>query len=201
MTFLAALAGYVIGSIPTAGLLGRLKGVDLRRDGSGNPGTKNALSTGGPLLAASVLTAEVVKGYGAVWLGASLTDDAGAIAAGIGAIAGNVFNIWYRFEGGKGLGISAGVLVGVWPWSLPFAVGLIVIALLIKKSAGIASLITLAGLVIMAVVWPIYDLPTGGETDAGLLLLTLAMAGIMGWKHWRDSPLNPAWHPEPPAPT
>ena len=84
MTLLAVLAGYAIGSIPTAAPIARLWGIDLRQQGSGNPGTKNALGTGGPLLAAAVLIVEAVKGYLAVWLGYSIAGDGGAIAAGMG---------------------------------------------------------------------------------------------------------------------
>lgn len=194
MTLLSALAGYLIGSIPTAGLLARVKGVDLRREGSGNPGTKNALSTGGPLLAASVLIIEGAKGFGAVWLGFYLGGDPGAIAAGIGAVAGNVFNVWYRFEGGKGLGISLGVLAGAWPWAVPYALGIIIATVIISRSAGIASLAALVGLMTMSILWSSYEWPTGGvDSNAGLVVLAAGMTAVMAWKHWRDSPLNPAW--------
>jgi glycerol-3-phosphate acyltransferase PlsY len=188
------LIGYTIGSLPTAGLLARLRGVDLRAQGSGNPGANNALRTGGATLAASVLIVEAAKGYLAVRIGMGIASDPGAVAAGIGAVAGNVFNVWYRFEGGKGLGISLGVLTGVWPIALVPAVVVLVAAVLISRSAGIASLAALAALVVTAVVWPDTGWPTGGVSANGqLLVLSLGMAMLMGWKHWRDSPLNPGY--------
>lgn len=194
MTFVAAIAGYLVGSIPTAGFLGRLWGVDLRSEGSGNPGTKNALSTAGPTLAASVLLVEAAKGYAAVSLGWWLGGEQGAIVAGIGAVAGNVFNMWYRFEGGKGLAISLGVLARAWPLVIPVLVAIIVGAVLITRSAGLAALTTMAGLIISAVAWSANGWPTGGvATGPGLIALALAMTALMAWKHWRDSPLNPAW--------
>jgi glycerol-3-phosphate acyltransferase PlsY len=194
MMLLAALTGYLIGAIPTAGFLGHLMGVNLRIDGSGNPGTKNALSTRGPSLAAMVLLVEAAKGFGAVWLGSALAGDAGAVAAAIGAVAGNVYNVWYRFEGGKGLGISLGVLAGVWPTVLPVMVAVIVTTVLITRSAGIAALATMAGFIVSAFVWIVLELPTGGVTTGpGLIALTIAMTAILAWKHWRDSPLNPGW--------
>jgi len=194
MMLLAAVTGYLIGSIPTAGFLGHLMGVDLRSDGSGNPGAKNALSTRGPTLAAIVLLVEAGKGFGAVWLGWALADDPGAIAAAIAAVAGNVYNVWYRFEGGKGLGISLGILVGVWPTVLPVMVAVIVTTVLIARSAGLAALATMAGFIICGFVWDAMDLPTGGvATGPGLIVLTTGMTAILIWKHWRDSPLNPAW--------
>lgn len=197
MTLLAVLAGYLIGSIPTAGFLAGLRGIDLRREGSANPGSNNALRTGGPLLGASVLIVEAAKGFGAVSLGFYLADDTGAIAAGIGAVAGNVFNVWYRFDGGKGLGISLGVLAGTWPWVLPYVLGLLIAALLITRSAGIAALVTLAGLIVLAILWTQNGWPTGGvEPEQGLIVLSVSMAAVMGWKHWRDSPLNPTLRSE-----
>jgi glycerol-3-phosphate acyltransferase PlsY len=82
LTALAAIVGYLIGSIPSASLLGRLRGVDLRSEGSGNPGTASALGTSGPLLASLVLIVEAGKGSGAVWLGALHADETGAIGRG-----------------------------------------------------------------------------------------------------------------------
>lgn len=194
MGFLAFLAGYVLGSVPTAGLLGRLKGIDLRQEGSGNPGTNNALRTGGPALALTVLLVEATKGFLAVWLGGAMSDDVGVVAAGIGAVAGNVYNVWYRFEGGKGLGISLGVLAGLWPTVLPVVIGVIVIVVLLTRSAGIASLAAIAALLASSLVWVGLDAPTGGVApNVQVVVLAIAMALLMSWKHWRDSPLNPDW--------
>lgn len=191
---LAAIVGYAIGSIPTAGILGRMRGVDLRREGSGNPGTRNALVTGGAVLAAAVLLVEAAKGYLAVWLGAQLADDAGMVAAAIGAVAGNVYNIWYRFQGGKGLGISLGVLAAAWPTVLPVIVAVIVVAVVVTRSAGLAALASMAGLIACGVVWYDHVWPTGGiEPNRQLLVLSAGLTVIMVWKHWRDSPLDAGW--------
>lgn len=197
---LAGVLGYLIGSIPTAGFLARIRGVDLRAQGSGNPGANNALRTGGPTLAATVLLVEAAKGYAAVWAGMAIGGDAGAIIAGLGAVAGNVFNLWYRFGGGKGLGISLGVLAAAWPVALVPAVIVLVSSVLISRSAGIASLAALAALVVAGVVWEDTGWPTGGVSANGqLLVLALGMALLMGWKHWRDSPLNPEYRSRTPA--
>ena len=88
MTAVAAVVGYLVGSVPTATFLARFRGVDLRSEGSGNPGTVNALRVSGPWLAALILIVEAGKGWGAVWLGNALADETGAIAAGLGAVAG-----------------------------------------------------------------------------------------------------------------
>jgi glycerol-3-phosphate acyltransferase PlsY len=201
LTAVAAFVGYFLGSIPTAGFLGRLWGHNLRAEGSGNPGTKNALATGGPYLAVSVLLIEAAKGYLAVWVGGLIADDAGMVAAGVGAVAGNVFNVWYRFSGGKGLGISLGVLAAVWPNVLVVCITVIVVALLVTRSAGLASLAAMAGLLLSSVLWYVNEWPTGGvEPNAQLFVISIGLTAIMGWKHWRDSPLNSRWRSSHPTP-
>lgn len=195
MTLMAALVGYLIGSLPTAGVLGRLQGVDLRAQGSGNPGTANALRTSGPWLAAAVLIVEAGKGYAAASLGGWMAADIGAIAGGLGAVTGNVYNVWYRFEGGKGLGISLGVLSAIWPAALIPVVVVIVLGALISRSSGIASLSAIVALVVMAVLWFAYDWPTGGVEPGGqLIVLAVGIGAIIFWKHWQASPLSSPAH-------
>jgi len=65
----------------------------------------------------------------------------------------------------------------------------------VTRSAGLAALTAMASLLIAALVWPIQDWSTGGlvESGPGLVVLATGMTAIMGWKHWRDSPLNSAW--------
>lgn len=170
MEMLGAVAiGYLIGSIPTAGWLGRMWKVDLRREGSGNPGTANALSTGGPALAATVLLVEMAKGAGAAAMGSALADGPGLVAAGLAVAAGNLYNVWYLFAGGKGLGITAGVLLVGWPWVLPVVVAVIGISAWATKSSGGATIIAIAFLAASAVLWGPLGLPEGWGIDSGLL--------------------------------
>lgn len=196
MIALAGATGYLIGSLPTAGGLARLWGVDLRSQGSGNPGTANALRTSGPWLAMTLLTIEAAKGYAAVAAGLALADGGGAIAAGLGAVAGNVYNIWYRFRGGKGLGISLGVLAALWPLVLVPVVVVIAAGMVTTRSSGIASLLAVAALVASSVIWPSLGWPTGGlEPGRRLPALAIGIAALISWKHWRDVPLSSPSHP------
>ena len=191
MIVVAAGLGYMIGSIPTAAWLASARGVDLRHDGSGNPGTANALRTSGPWLAGSVLVVEAAKGYGAVWLGNLIADEIGAVMAGLGAVAGNVYNVWYRFNGGKGLGISLGVLAGLWPWVLVPIVVIIALGAMITRSAGTASLLAVVGLIALSLLWPLLGWKTGGiATDSQLLIISLGIGLLIFWRHWRNSPLS-----------
>ncbi len=184
----AALVGYLIGSIPTANGLAKLWGVDLRSGGTGNPGANNARRLGGYALAAAVLSVEMSKGVIAVVAGSFLADDIGAVLAGIGAIAGNVNNVWYRFQGGKGLAISAGVLLAAWPVALPFLLVLLALGAAVTRSSGIGALITLGGVVAGAILWSLLEWPHGwGVRPDTLLFLAPALVVLLTPKHLDDA--------------
>jgi glycerol-3-phosphate acyltransferase PlsY len=185
----ATVAGYLIGSLPTAVWLGRLWGVDLRRDGSGNPGANNARRLGGYTLAALVLIVEIGKGLLAVVVGLMIGDEAGGLAAGLAAVAGNVFNVWLGFEGGKGLGISGGVILGLWPAAFPIVVIVIVIASALTRSTGAGSLLTVVVLLVLALVWERFgiDARWGLDNSSLLVLLMIGLGMIVGPRHWQDA--------------
>lgn len=193
---LAALAGYAIGSVPTAVWLGRLWGVDLLRDGSGNPGANNARRLGGHTLSILILIIEVAKGLTAVVVGLAIGGEAAimgggaaGLAAGLGAVAGNVYNVWHRFEGGKGLGISGGVVLGLWPGAFPFVVLTLVFACVLTRSTGIGTLVTLGAVLVGAFAWEStgLDNPWGLADPVLLVLLVIGIGLIIGPRHWRDA--------------
>ena len=187
MIALSFIVGYLIGSIPSANWLASRRGIDLTAKGSGNPGTNNALRLGGPALAAYVLVAELVKGYAAVRLGAILADQSGAVAAGLAAVAGNVFNVWYRGRGGKGLAISGGVLLASSPALFGLSVLVIALVALATRSSGQAALVALAALIGGAVALSLAGWSSPGLISGGaLIVLTSGMAMVMAPKHWRD---------------
>ena len=195
MIVVAVAIGYLIGSLPTAAALGRLWGLDLRHQGTGNPGTNNARSLGGLPLAVLVLSVEIAKGASAVLLGAIIAGDEGAVVAGVAAVAGNVYNIWYRFEGGKGLGISAGVLAAAWPTVFVPIIVVIILAVLLTRRSGAATLIAISALNVFAFVWVFKDLPTGwGVSPTPILfVLSFGLSAVLLQKHLHDA-LRPIDH-------
>lgn len=176
---LAGLAGYILGATPTAIWWARTAGIDLRSQGSGNPGANNALRLGGPRLAALVLFTEMAKGAAAVLLGGQLADGQGMVLGGLGAVAGNLYNVFLGFKGGKGLGISAGVLLAAWP--TVFIPILVIIALVtwLTHSSDAATLVALTTLLLLSVVWVFADLPTGWGVAEEELILALAVGLAM----------------------
>lgn len=149
----AAIASYVLGSIPTGLWIGqRIKGIDIREHGSKNIGATNTLRVLGKQWGLIALLADMAKGGLAVALGY------GAVAAyqvspnaplicGVAAITGHTFSVFLRFKGGKGVATSAGAFLALaWqPTVVALAVFIIVVALTrMVSAASIAAAVTLA---------------------------------------------------------
>lgn len=136
-------AAYLVGSLPSSHVAGRLAGVDLRREGSGNLGGTNVLRVIGPGAAIPVIVVDVTKGFVPVWF-FHLWDGVGAawlaLAYGLAAIAGHVWSVFVDFRGGKGVATSGGVLLALAPFAV--LVGALVWGglALITRTASIASL-------------------------------------------------------------
>jgi glycerol-3-phosphate acyltransferase PlsY len=112
----AAVAGFLLGSIPFGLLLTRAAGLgDIRAIGSGNIGATNVLRTGNKALAAATLLLDGAKGAVAVLIGARLAGLDGVLAAGLTAVLGHMFPPWLGFRGGKGVATGFGVLIAAQP--------------------------------------------------------------------------------------
>ncbi|MBO6765104.1 glycerol-3-phosphate 1-O-acyltransferase PlsY [Maricaulis sp.] len=149
---IAAIGGYLFGSIPFGLVLVRLAGLgDIRAIGSGNIGATNVLRTGRKDLAAATLILDAGKaGIAAAVFGLLLGTTAGLVA-GAAAFIGHSFPVWLKFKGGKGVATFVGtMLVVFWP------VGLVVIGtwLLMAAIFRISSLAALtAALAAPAAAW------------------------------------------------
>jgi glycerol-3-phosphate acyltransferase PlsY len=142
---IAALVGYLLGSIPWGVILTRMAGYDdVRRIGSGNIGATNVLRTGSKALALSTLLLDLAKGAAAVELGALLSREA-ALAAAAAVILGHMFPVWLGFRGGKGIATGFGVLLALaWPVALLAFLLWLAIALLFHYSSLAALVAALA---------------------------------------------------------
>lgn len=174
--FIAAFAGYLLGSIPFGLLITRLAGLgDIRQIGSGNIGATNVLRTGRKDLAFATLLLDSFKAGLAVLLIASISGERNVgLVAGAFAFVGHCYPIWLGFKGGKGVATYAGLLVFASPLAL--AVGA-PIWLILFASTRISSL---AALTAAAVV------PLGayllGETQFATFLL-LGLSVLVFWTH------------------
>ena len=136
MIALAIVAGYLLGTFPSAELITRIatRGkVDIREFGSGNPGTLNAIHAIGNVWGMVVLFFDVAKGVAAGFLGWALAGPEGAYAAATASIAGHIFPVWSGFRGGKGVATSAGACLAVFPAYFPINLA---VALLERGALG-----------------------------------------------------------------
>jgi len=116
------IISYLIGSIPTAYIFGRLlKGIDIRQFGSGNVGATNALRVLGRGPGIAVLALDILKGFVAVVLVGNfissrtfiIGDEAIEILFGVSCILGHNWTVFLKFKGGKGIAATLGVLIGL----------------------------------------------------------------------------------------
>ena len=153
------VCAYLLGSFSGSLLLGRLRGVDIRTQGSGNAGGTNALRTQGWRFALGVVLIDVGKGALAAWLALRFALTAGALPpssvaylAVLAAAVGHVWPIWHGFRGGKGVGTLLGGLLVVWPAAVPWLLLAWLVVLVGTGYVGLASVIAVACLVPLALI-------------------------------------------------
>lgn len=160
----AVVIGYLIGAIPTAYIFGRiLKGIDIRKHGSGNVGATNAFRILGKGPGSCVLVIDVLKGV-VVTAGVTalfgLHEPYWKVILGLIAVCGHNWTVFLNFKGGKGIATSLGVLIG-----LTIAIDSIrpvviltfaswVVVFLISGYVSLASIVASVVLPVMALIFP-----------------------------------------------
>ena len=181
---LAYLLGSVVGSL----VVGRLRGgVDIRKQGSGNPGSTNALRTQGLAFGIWVIIIDVAKG----WIAAAVLPGlaipgippaSGAPAAwltaacALAAILGHVFPVWHGFRGGKGVATLVGSYAGLGPLLLLPLVATWLAVVMVSGFVGLSSIAA-------ALAMPVYLLLRDGARFTPLLGFALACAALVIYTH------------------
>lgn len=150
------IGSYLIGSIPSGLVIGKLKRIDVREYGSGNIGTTNVVRTLGARYGAIVLVADVLKGVVAVIMARYVVGSPMCeMAAGLAAVAGHDWSVFLRFRGGRGVATSLGGLLPMaMPAPLSGIIGLAVFVLVVLASryVSLASIVgSTSAVVAMAV--------------------------------------------------
>ncbi len=173
------LAAYLMGSIPFGLLLAKTKGIDIRKQGSGNIGATNVLRCLGKPLGITCFILDVLKGYLPAFVfpmvgtgAAGLQENFPSIGIlfGAAAILGHNFPIFLKFKGGKGIATSAGVLLGIAPLAVGLGILTWAIVFFISGYVSLGSII--ASIVVALTGWLRYDITTA---IALTLLGTLAI--------------------------
>jgi glycerol-3-phosphate acyltransferase PlsY len=183
-----SLLGYLFGSFPAGYFAGRLAGVDVRREGSGNIGATNVLRVLGKKWGYPVFAIDVLKGFAAVrislllvnfWPEAKPYSEYIAILTAITCVAGHTFPVWLRFKGGKGVATTAGALAGLVPLAVPFVFLVWIVVFEISRYVSLASMIAAISLPITVAL-----LARGNFVDTrALIYFSLAMMLLVLWRH------------------
>jgi glycerol-3-phosphate acyltransferase PlsY len=173
------LAAYVAGSVPTAYLAGRAKGVDLRKHGSGNLGATNAWRVLGWRIGLLVYLVDTLKGYLPVLLlpEPAAHPELAAIGYGVAAIVGHVRPVFLGFrKGGKGVATAGGVFFALAPIALLVAFAVFVAVFL---ASGFVSLGSLSA----AVALPLALLALDGWRPGAVFGISVLVAAFVFWTH------------------
>jgi glycerol-3-phosphate acyltransferase PlsY len=184
---LKVLISYLVGSVNGSLLLGRLKGVDIRQVGSGNPGGTNALRTQGATFALAVMIIDIGKGFLPPWWlpGVELpgvpADPAVSrewltLACAGAAVYGHCYPVWHGFSGGKGAATTIGAMLAVSPATL-LPAGLVFALVLVLT--GMVGLSTMSA----ALTLPAWQAVGRGLADAPLLVFLALLAAFIVFTH------------------
>jgi len=136
----ALVVSYLIGSFSFAILIAASSGVDIRTEGSGNPGASNVLRVLGRRTAILVLLGDGLKGAAAAWMGAAIVGPEFGYVTLLAAIVGHTFPIWHGFKGGKSVATAIGGFIFLAP-AVGLALGVVwIVIVAVWKTASIASI-------------------------------------------------------------
>ena len=139
---------YLIGTFPSASLVARANGVDIRTVGSGNPGASNVTRVLGWRKGVWVFVLDAAKGALAAGLGLVVDGRPAGYWLGAAAVVGHVFPAWQRFRGGKGVATGGGVFAVLSPFVF---VGLVAIWFVVSQVTRKASLASILIVVLLPV--------------------------------------------------
>jgi glycerol-3-phosphate acyltransferase PlsY len=181
-TLIAYLLGAVLGSL----VMGRVRGVDIREQGSGNAGGTNALRTQGWKFALGVVLIDVGKALLAVgWLPGVVLPLVGidpavdrtwlTVACAAAVVVGHVYPVWYEFRGGKGAATLIGAVAVISPLALVPVVAVWLATVMLTGFVGLGTMLGTATL-------PVY-FALAGPRSAPLVVFGLAMAAFVAYTH------------------
>jgi glycerol-3-phosphate acyltransferase PlsY len=189
VTLAGLLVGsYLLGSIPFGYLAGRLRGIDIRKVGSGNVGATNVVRVLGKRYGYPVFALDVLKGLGAVKISMLMapgrspewnSPEIFGILAGVCSVLGHLYPPWLKFEGGKGVATSAGALLALTPVATLIGVAIWIIVFWLTRYVSLASIIAAAALPIVIFVFSSQDQNNGKP----LVYSSACVAAVVIWRH------------------
>ena len=176
VSLIAAVFGYLLGSVPFAVIVSRAFGLaDPRSFGSGNPGATNVLRTGNKAAAALTLIGDAAKGWLAMAIATKVSAGETAVGiAGLAAFLGHVFPFTLGFKGGKGVATALGVMLGFSGAMAGIAAVIWLAVAFITRYSSLAALVAAASAPFLA--WFL----TG---QFAVVVPVTLMAGVLIYRH------------------
>ena len=141
---LGCIVCYLLGAVPFSVLFSRgMLHKDVRRYGSGNPGTSNMTRAFGIKYGLLVLLFDMAKGFGAVYLGQWIMGPLGAYLGALCAVAGHNWPIYLKFKGGKGVATTVGAMLAFVPYITLIAMACFLVVLAVSRYFSLGSLVCL----------------------------------------------------------
>jgi len=172
---LAFIGSYILGSIPFGFVVGKVKGYDIRKEGSGNIGSTNVFRVAGKKEGIFVFILDFLKGYLPVLYFTDISVLAGILAL-LGAIIGHMTTPFLRFKGGKGVATGFGGIIALMPLPAALAFGVWVLLVGITRRVSIGSLGA-------AISLPIFYLYTVEPTTKIILYFSILIAILVVITH------------------
>jgi len=182
------LGSYLLGSIPFGYVAGKIRGIDIRKIGSGNIGATNVVRVLGKRYGYSVFVLDFLKGFSAVKISMSIATDAGpewaspeifGIFAAIASVIGHSFPVWLKFRGGKGVATSAGALFGLIPLAALIGIVIWVLVCWFTRYVSVASVVAAATLPLVILIMTRLNQIHGNS----LFYSSLGLAAVVMWRH------------------
>ena len=172
---------YLLGTFPTAHLVGRLVGHDPMNEGSCNPGATNMYRVAGRGAGALVLLGDLIKGLAPTLVALLLAGRPVAMGCAVAAVLGHIAPLTRRLRGGKGVATYGGASLAMWSFA---ALGAVVLFLVITKWSGRPSVGSLVAV-------PLLPVGVGIQVVFGSVgwwepVLLSAVAMVIVGMHWRN---------------
>jgi len=178
---LGVLIAYLAGSIPSAYIAGRVRGIDLRQHGSGNLGATNVVRVLGPRIGGAVFLADFLKGFLPVYylpiVADTLQPQLWALIYGVAAILGHVKPIFLLGRGGgKGVATASGVFTALAPVPMVISMAVWIVVFAISRYVSLASLCG-------AVVLPVAIYVLHRDAHSPVFIASVIIAAFVFWTH------------------
>lgn len=178
MEALLVIFSYLLGSVPSGLIIGKLSGLDVRKAGSGNIGATNVARLLGKTGGLLTLVADTAKGFIPILFAQQIgLSDPIAALVGVAAFLGHLYPIFLKFKGGKGVATGFGVLLGLAPLAIIVLLVVFGAVAFTTRIVSLSSMITAVAAPL--VLWLFYY-------SAAYIIMAAFMATMILFRHYAN---------------